>query len=73
MFGKMVSAPLLVVPLISARIPLISTSVSARWQAILLPRVMLHVGTRRHISAYVGMSTCADTCQHTYKVQMVGI
>ena len=36
MFGKMVSAPYLVVPLITARIPLISTRVSAHCQAILL-------------------------------------
>ena len=36
MFGKMVSAPYLVVPLISVRVPLISTRVSAHCQAILL-------------------------------------
>ena len=29
--------------------------------------------TCRHISAHIGMSTCADTCQLGGKVQMVGI
>ena len=36
MFGKIMSAPYLVVPLISARVTLISTRVSAHCQAILL-------------------------------------
>ena len=36
MFGKMYLLPYLVVPLISARVPLISTKVSAHCQAILL-------------------------------------
>ena len=36
MFGKWYTLPYLVVPLISAKVPLISTSVSAHCQAILL-------------------------------------
>ena len=36
MFGKMVSAPLFGISLISARVPLISNTVSAHCQAILL-------------------------------------
>ena len=34
---------------------------------------MSHVGTCRHISAHVGMSKCADTCQHADKLQRVRI
>ena len=40
MFGKMVLAPYLVVPLICTRVPLISTRVSAHCQAILLLGLM---------------------------------
>ena len=35
--------------------------------------MLAHVGTCWHISTHVGMSTCADTCQHADKVQMIGI
>ena len=34
---------------------------------------MSHVNTYQHISAHVGMSTCADTCQRADKVRVVGI
>ena len=32
-----------------------------------------HIGTCRHISAHVSMSTCADICQHADKIQLIGI
>ena len=32
-----------------------------------------HVGTCRHISAHVGMSTGAETCLHLDKVSMIAI
>ena len=51
MFGKMASAPLLVVPLISARVPLISTRVSAHCQAILL------AGSRTHFTNNFSLKT----------------
>ena len=34
--------------------------------------VSVHIRSCRQISAHVGMSICADTCQHADKVQMVG-
>ena len=35
--------------------------------------MLAHISTCRHISAHLGMSTRADTCQHGGKVQMAGI
>ena len=35
--------------------------------------MLAHVSTCRHISAHVGMSICADTCQHADKLQRVRI
>ena len=59
-----------------------SMQVRSKWFVSEVPRVMLyvgtcrpistHVGTCRYISAHLGMSTCADSCQHGGKVQMVG-
>ena len=50
-----------------------SMEVRSKWLVSEMTRVMLHVRTCRHISTHVGMSKCADTCQHADKVQMVGI
>ena len=35
--------------------------------------MLAHIGTYQHMSAHIGMFTCADTYQHGGKVQMVGI
>ena len=54
-----------------------SMQIISKWLASQMPRVMLHVGTYRHMSAHIStcrhMSTCADTCQLGGKVQMLGI
>ena len=41
-----------------------SIQIKSKWSLSEVSRLMSHVGTCRHISPHVGMSTCADTCQH---------